>query len=405
MTTEWRTEPLQELVSYIAKGIPPAYVEVENENTVQVLNQKCNRNFAVNYAESRLHDMSKRSVPQEKFLQNGDILINSTGTGTAGRIAQLITVPFPTIVDGHMIVLRGNAKVTPRYLGYALKAQQSYILQLDEGSTGQTELNRDRLLAEIEVSYPVSLDKQRAIADTLTALDARITENAKINHHLEQMAQAIFKSWFVDFEPWDEVMPDDWLEVSLDVLCSLIVKGVTPKYDDNTNQLVINQKCIRNRSIDISLARRHRPKLINEKWLRFGDVLINSTGEGTLGRAAQFLLDLDNVVVDSHVTIVRPKNSELIPYLGLWCLSRESLFASMSSGSTGQTDLPRDRLKRLEVILPNGRILCEFSEAVMPLMQKQIAGIEESAHLAEIRDSLLPRLMSGELAIVNLAAK
>ena len=184
MTSEWRTEPLNDVISYIAKGIPPAYVEVEGENTVRVLNQKCNRDFAISYAESRLHDLNKRNVPQEKYLRDGDILINSTGTGTAGRIAQLNTVPFPTIVDGHMIILRGNEKVKPLYLGYALKAQQATVLQLDEGSTGQTELNRDRLLAEIEVSYPGSLDEQDAIVSVLSALDDQIITNKRINHHL-----------------------------------------------------------------------------------------------------------------------------------------------------------------------------------------------------------------------------
>jgi type I restriction enzyme S subunit len=96
----------------------------------------------------------------------------------------MLKVPYPTIVDGHMIVLRGNEKIAPRYLGYALKAQQATVLQLDEGSTGQTELNRDRLLAEIEISYPVSLDEQEAIAETLSALDARIAANKAINHRL-----------------------------------------------------------------------------------------------------------------------------------------------------------------------------------------------------------------------------
>jgi type I restriction enzyme S subunit len=177
---EWRTEPLQGVISYIAKGIPPVYVEAEGENTVRVLNQKCNRDFAISYTESRFHDLSKRTVPQEKYLQNDDILINSTGTGTAGRIAQLHIVPYPTIVDGHMIVLRGNNKVRPRYLGYALKAQQATVLQLDEGSTGQTELNRDRLLSEIEVSYPVSLDEQDVIAATLSAIDSQIATNRAI---------------------------------------------------------------------------------------------------------------------------------------------------------------------------------------------------------------------------------
>lgn len=184
MASKWITGPLRGVVGYIAKGIPPSYTESESSTTIRVLNQKCNRDFIISYGESRLHDLSKKSVPQEKYLRDEDILINSTGTGTAGRVAQLLSVPCPTVVDGHMIVIRPNEKMLPRYLGYAIKAHQQEILKLDEGSTGQTELNRERLLSEIIVSYPESLDEQQEIADTLAALDTRIAENKKINHHL-----------------------------------------------------------------------------------------------------------------------------------------------------------------------------------------------------------------------------
>ncbi len=184
MKYKWMQEPLREVVGYIAKGIPPAYVENESSSTIRVLNQKCNRDFTINYAESRLHNLVQRDVPQEKYLRNDDILINSTGTGTAGRVAQLLHVPCPTVIDGHMILIRPNDKIISRYLGYAIKAHQKEILQLDEGSTGQTELNRERLLSEILISYPQSLALQKDIADTFSALDARIVENKKINHHL-----------------------------------------------------------------------------------------------------------------------------------------------------------------------------------------------------------------------------
>lgn len=77
--------------------------------------------------------------------------------------------------------------------------------------------------------------------------------------------------------------------------------------DDNSEQIVLNQKCIRDHTIDISLARRHLPKKINEKWIKKGDLLINSTGTGTLGRVAQIWFDANNMTVDSHVTIVAQK--------------------------------------------------------------------------------------------------
>lgn len=223
-----------------------------------------------------------------------------------------------------------------------------------------------------------------------------------VNHHLVQIAQAIFKSWFVDFDPWDGEIPNDWKCTTLDGLCSLISKGITPQYDESSVEIVINQKCIRNQAIDLSLARRHRPKRINEKWLQYGDILINSTGEGTLGRVAQFFIGDSNYTVDSHITIVRPNKDELVFFLGQWCLQRESEFAAMASGSTGQTDLPRERLKAMECILPDAHTLQRFSQVLKPLVEMQVAAQVESARLATLRDTLLPRLMSGELSVVDL---
>lgn len=184
MTSKWHDVPLRELVGYISKGIAPSYAESETETTIRVLNQKCNRNFQISYSESRLHDVSKKNVPAERYVRAHDILINSTGAGTAGRIAQMDSVPCKTTVDGHMIILRANDKVMQRYLGYALKAHQWEVLQLDEGSTGQTELNRERLLDEIMIYYPESFDEQEEIVLLFESIDQKMLTNTKINDNL-----------------------------------------------------------------------------------------------------------------------------------------------------------------------------------------------------------------------------
>ena len=181
MTSEWHEVPLRELVGYISKGIAPSYAEEASETTIRVLNQKCNRNFRISYGDSRLHDTLKKKVPPERYVKPDDILINSTGAGTAGRIAQIEDVPSATTIDGHMILIRSNGKVTQKFLGYALKAHQWEVLQLDEGSTGQTELNRDRLLDEIMINYPVSFDEQNAIVGTLESIDRKLIVNKEIN--------------------------------------------------------------------------------------------------------------------------------------------------------------------------------------------------------------------------------
>ena len=103
MTSEWHEVPLRELVGYISKGIAPSYAEEASESTIRVLNQKCNRNFRISYGDSRLHDTRKKKVPPERYVKPDDILINSTGAGTAGRIAQIEDVPSATTIDGHMV--------------------------------------------------------------------------------------------------------------------------------------------------------------------------------------------------------------------------------------------------------------------------------------------------------------
>ena len=80
---EWNEKTLGELTSFMVKGIPPKYATEIGNETIKVLNQKCNRNNRILYSESRLHDNSQKKVPVDKMLKDFDVLINSTGTGTA----------------------------------------------------------------------------------------------------------------------------------------------------------------------------------------------------------------------------------------------------------------------------------------------------------------------------------
>ena len=402
MKSEWHKVPLRELVGYISKGIAPIYSEKSTGTTISVLNQKCNRNFQISYAEARLHNMTQKKVPVERLIRKDDILINSTGTGTAGRVAQIRSVPCRTTVDGHMIILRANEKVMQRYLGYAIKAHQSEILQLDEGSTGQTELNRERLLDEIMICYPESIIVQEKIVTIFECIDQKIVVNKKINDNLEQQAVALFKSWFVDFSLFGGTVPENWEDTTLENITTLITRGIAPKYSDNSDQTVVNQKCIRNHTIDLSLARTHTPKAINEKWLKFGGLLINSTGDGTLGRVAQVWFAPKALTVDSHVTIVRPAREELIFYIGLWGILHEKEIESLHTGSTGQTELPRDRVKMLKLLLPDNISLSRFNSIITPMASTIISNQEENQKLASLRDTLLPKLMSGEIDVSNI---
>lgn len=170
---------LAELASYISRGITPSYTDTEG---ICVINQKCIRNGALSLAEARLHNESKKAVPVDKIVQPMDILVNSTGTGTLGRVAQ-VTNNIRATVDSHVTIVRPATEVDPLFLGYAVKWRKPYIEALAEGSTGQTELSRFRLGDEITIPFP-PLAVQKQIAETLYAIDCKININNRINDNL-----------------------------------------------------------------------------------------------------------------------------------------------------------------------------------------------------------------------------
>ena len=256
-------------------------------------------------------------------------------------------------------------------------------------------------LREMPVPVPDEEEMNKIVA-ILRTLDDKIQCSIKINDNLEQQAVALFKSWFVDFSLFGGTVPENWEDTTLENITTLITRGIAPKYSDNSDQTVVNQKCIRNHTIDLSLARTHTPKAINEKWLKFGDLLINSTGDGTLGRVAQVWFAPKALTVDSHVTIVRPAREELIFYIGLWGILHEKEIESLHTGSTGQTELPRDRVKMLKLLLPDDSSLSRFNSIIAPMTSTIISNQEKNQKLANLRDTLLPKLMSGVIDVANV---
>ncbi len=193
-----------------------------------------------------------------------------------------------------------------------------------------------------------------------------------------------------------------WNNVTLEKLTTLVSRGIAPKYSASSEQTVINQKCIRNHMIDLSFARSHTPKIINEKWLQFGDLLINSTGKGTLGRAAQVWFQPENLTVDSHITIVRPAEEHFVFYIGLWGILHEKEIESLHTGSTGQTELSKERVKAMELLLPDNETLKRFNAVIAPMTASIASNQKENKRLTLLRNTLLPKLISGELDVSKL---
>ena len=300
-----------------------------------------------------------------------------------------------------VLVFRAKEGTDARFLYYVL-ADDAFFDYSTATSKG-TKMPRGDKTAIMQYEVPhFDLPIQKKIAGILADIDDKIALNSNINKNLLEQALAIYKDWFCDYALSDGILPENWKITTIDAISSLVTRGIAPKYDDSSDQIVLNQKCIRDHTIDISLSRRHLPKKINEKWISKGDLLINSTGTGTLGRVAQVWFEANNMTVDSHVTIVRPKDPILQSYIGFWGLSHESEIEAQHTGSTGQTELPRDRVKAMELPLPDEDTLSKFNELVIPMTSTVISNQEENARLSQLRDALLPKLMSGELDVSDI---
>jgi len=331
-----------------------------------------------------------------------------------------------------VICLRATNEIDPLFLYYLL-SQDLFFDYVMQGAKGTKMPRGDRnQIMQWSIFLPSKAD-QKDIASILKSLDDKIEVNRRINDNfvveaffqilliwilttpindnLEQQAQALFKSWFVDFTPFRDqpfvesemgIIPQGWRVTVLEELCSFISRGLTPKYDESSDELILGQTCVRNNIVTLDNARKHKPKQKNEKWVQQWDTLINSTGVGSLGRVGIVYFDMDNVAIDSHITVVRPKSVSVRHYVGRNLLGRQQEIEIMAVGSTGQTELPKDRVKSLPVILPGKEALKHFNAIIEPIARQLYRNIEESRRLASLRDTLLPRLMSGELKVNDI---
>ncbi len=400
-------------------------------------------------AEADYDDWMRRGIPEP-----GDVVL--TTEAPLGEVAQLDEAKIA--LAQRIITLRGKPDLLDNtYLRFALQSApiQEQLRGRASGSTvsgiKQSELRK------LVLRFP-SVDEQRRVAEVLVTLDDKIDFNRRINQTLEAMAQAIFKSWFVDFDPVkakiaaieqgqdplraamraisgktdaeldqmprehhnqlaaaaalfsDEMeeselgeIPKGWRIRKLSSVTDYLNRGISPKYLEDGGVLVLNQKCIRDFRVDESKSRRHDPgqRKIDGRTLEVGDVLVNSTGVGTLGRVAQVLHLSEPTIVDSHVTVVRAGGEINCSYLGCYINWMQPDIEAMGEGSTGQTELSRLKIADLPMLMPHKYVLKAFDALISPLKAETSAKERESVKLAELRDTLLPKLLSGELSVAD----
>ena len=241
---------------------------------------------------------------------------------------------------------------------------------------------------------------QDAIVEVLDSIVDKIALNNRLNDYLLDLLKSSAKNLYLKHEKnIQEKLPSGWRWVSIGEIADMVCRGIAPKYSLESDEIILGQTCIRNNLVLTENGRSHAPKKLTDKWLRKYDLLINSTGVGSLGRTAQVWFEPSKLVVDSHVTIVRATDKKNALYLGSWAFEHERYIESLHTGSTGQTELPRDRVKAIRVVLPDAGTLDEFNAIAEPSVKMIVANQEENKRLIEIRDTLLPKLMSGAIDV------
>ncbi|RVG26465.1 restriction endonuclease subunit S [Sinorhizobium meliloti] len=331
--------------------------------------------------------------------------------------------PFFVIDTAYYVVPK--TELDMRWLYFAMIYHK--LGEIDDGSPIPSTTRSAVYHRELKVPH---ISEQRAIAAVLGSLDDKIELNRRMNETLEAMARALFKSWFVDFDPVlakmegretglvaevaalfphfldadsQHNLPAGWRYVPLAEVTAELRRGIPPKYIEQGGVCVVNQRCVRGRKVSFDESRRHNAeqRAIDGRELEEGDILINSTGVGTLGRVGQIWTLTEPSVADSHITIVRARDGISKLYLGQNLSSRETEIEALGEGSTGQTELNRKRLGELPILVPPGPVLDAFDEFAEPVIRRMAANDEESRTLASLRDLLLPKLISGELHIGN----
>ena len=303
-----------------------------------------------------------------------------------------------------------SEKVNPHFIAYQLSTKECKRWIVGN-AVGTTMLNLNTgILKELPLSIP-NKQQQDKIVSILKSLDDKIDVNHKINENLEQQAQALFKSWFVDFEPFKDqpfveselgMIPQGWRVEVLGDVCKCILGG-TPSRNKKEywngdiawiNSGEINEFRIVNPSEYITEEglKHSATKLLPKKT-----TVLAITG-ATLGQVS--LLEIGTCANQSVIGVLENDN---VPYEFIYPLINikiTELCSHMTGGA--QQHINKNNVEQLKIVLPSGNFMAEYKEKTKPIYSQITNCCFESRRLAELRDTLLPRLMSGEIKINDI---
>lgn len=417
----WEEVTLEEVVDVIGDGLHGTPKYDENGDYYFINGNNLNGNIIID-------DKTKKVGEEEYFKYRKDLndrTILVSINGTLGKIA---------VYNGEKIILgksacyfnvkKNNSKEFVKYVMYSDKFKH----YLHTYSTGTTIKNMGLKQMRAFRFYLPPIEEQKAIAKILSDLDDKIEVNNKINKRLEEMAQAIFKQWFVDFEfPNEEgkpykssggemveselgIIPKGWMIKNIEDLTEVVSKGTTPttkdmkealdgkninflKVKDISDDGLINIENIEKIPMSIHLGKLKRSILKNK------DILFSIAG--TIGRLSYVNKDILECNINQAIAFIRLNDIEKYFLLVYYSLKvdrvKETLESKIVQGV--QQNLSLTVIKGIKIIIPQEIYLIKYNKLVNNLFN-QIENINyQNNKLKQLRDTLLPKLMSGEIRV------
>lgn len=302
------------------------------------------------------------------------------------------------------------------FLFYMMKYYISHLLKKESGTVFGSVNRND--ISGLEVDIPEDVEEQNKIARYLEMIDDKIELNNAINNNLDQQAQTLFKSWFVDFEPFNGTMPSDWEIVPLEKIADF-QNGYAFKSKELLNEpspdcyQVFKQGHIaRSGGFVPDGTKSWYPKSLASKLEKFvlkkGDILMAMTdmkdNVAILGNTAVMPLD-NEYIVNQRVGHLRTNGYKGVTYPFIYLLtnSTDFLVDLRSRANSGvQVNLSSSEIKASQTVLPSEEVNNAFSEITLPMFEIIINNQLENQRLAQLRDTLLPKLMSGELDVSDI---
>lgn len=370
---------------------------------------------AANVTKNGLQFSNNSFITKEKdaLLRKGKLMpkdIVLTTRGTVGNVGFYSDdVPYPNMrINSGMVIIRPGEDFDTMFLYQYLRSCyfRAQITQFQSGSA-QPQLPISTL-QKMKVIKP-NIDAQRRIASILSSLDRKIELNNKINADLEEMAQAIFKNWFVDFEPFKDgkfvdselgMIPEGWKVGCLGDMGN-IVCGKTPS-KSNSNYYGGDIPFIKIPDMHGNVfVENSEDRLTEEGSLSQIKKLIPpySLMVSCIATVGLVSINTKSSHTNQQINTVIPHNKSALFYLYQHMKNNEEFLKNMGRGGTTTLNVNTRSFSNIRLLIPSEIALEQFHRVVEGLFKKIELNLHESRTLSLLRDTLLPRLMSGELEV------